>query len=714
MSKKKKVGQITATVLLFAATFVLLYFSLAPKKYVLEVGQAAPEDIYAKNMITDLVQTERLRDEAEEAVEPIYNTIPGVGIRVNESIGLIMDTLSRVAEEDNVNFVAVKEEIYQAVEVELDTASIERIVGLSEYDRESMREKMEAILAEVYEGNVYPEEEALEERKEYTYRYIDNTWMSQVCKTEAKNILGKVIQPNQELDGVATQALIDEARNNVKTVTYYKGDRIITAGEIITEEDYELLRSNGLLKGNRLQELLLYISIIVFIVLLLGMLAIYLILYEKDVINSSAKLFVLLCQIIVYLALANLLSTVSIYLIPITMLAMTLALLLKPRIALIVNLFAVMLVAISIRAEASFVVVMIASGILPVLLIGRVKSQSSIYKFSLIIGIVSAALVLLCDVMLYDVAFNTLLKCVYVVAASLVSGFGSVGFVYLWEWLFRIPSSVRIMEVSNLNHPLLKKMMQLAPGTYQHAVNVGNMAEAAAEEIGAESLVAKAGGLFHDVGKMEHASYFSENQAADKNPHDSLSAQKSVEVLQGHVDNGLALAKKHKLPRHIQNMIATHHGTSVMEYFYFQEKEKNPSVKKDDFRYRGPKPTGKEAAIVMLADGCEAAVKSLDKPNEESISEMVEKIFSTKEWDDQLSESDLTFAELSRIKKVFIRTLCAMYHERIQYPHQDDMIEELQEDLLDEKAKKIAQQEEEIDVEQLEIMEEEHEDTRTD
>jgi putative nucleotidyltransferase with HDIG domain len=444
-----------------------------------------------------------------------------------------------------------------------------------------------------------------------------------------------------------------------------------------------LLKSNGLLEGNQTQDLFLYGGIIFFIAVLLLMLALYLYQFERYIFNQTTKLFMILCQIIIYLALANLIVNFNAYLIPISMLAVTLSLVLKPKLALIINIFAVMLVAFSIKAEATLIIIMLSSGILSAIFMKRIVTQSGIYKYSFIIGIINAFILLVSDIILYDVSINTAINSAYIILASIVAGFGSVGMVYLWEWLFNIPTSIRMLDIASLNHPLVKKLMQYAPGTYQHSLNVSSLAEAAAEEINADVLLAKAGGLFHDIGKLEDPNYFCENQQPDKNPHDKLRPVQSAQILKKHVSDGVALSKKYKLPKLIQDIIQTHQGTSVMEYFYHKEKNNQDNVDTATYRYDGPKPVMKEAAIVMLADSCEAAVKSIIKPTEAQIYDMVQKIFYLKQSDGQLSESELTFSELNKIKKIFIRNLNAMYHERIQYPHQDDDIEKMTQEIQD-------------------------------
>lgn len=701
MSKPSKIIRATVAVLLFAITFVLLYFALAPKKYSLEVGQTAVEDIVAQSTIVDNVQTEALRQQAEESVDTVYDVIPGASLRVSESVGIIMDIIDSASEDDVLS--DIQTEIKNNVDITLETSTIEHILAMSQSDRNEMKEKMLAILSEVYQDEVSPDK--LDEMKDYTYQYIDNTWMSQISKIEARNILGKVMVANVEENEAKTLAAKEEARNSVEAITYVEGSKIVTKGEVITQEKYDLLKSNGLLEGNQTQDLFLYGGIIFFIAVLLLMLALYLYQFERYIFNQTTKLFMILCQIIIYLALANLIVNFNAYLIPISMLAVTLALVLKPKLALIINIFAVMLVAFSIKAEATLIIIMLSSGILSAIFMKRIITQSGIYKYSFIIGILNAFILLVSDIILYDVSINTAINCAYIILASIVAGFGSVGMVYLWEWLFNIPTSIRMLDIASLNHPLVKKLMQLAPGTYQHSLNVSSLAEAAAEEINADVLLAKAGGLFHDIGKLEDPNYFCENQQPDKNPHDKLRPVQSAQILKKHVSDGVALSKKYKLPKLIQDIIQTHQGTSVMEYFYHKEKNNQENVDTATYRYDGPKPVMKEAAIVMLADSCEAAVKSIIKPTEAQIYDMVQKIFYLKQSDGQLSESELTFSELNKIKKIFIRNLNAMYHERIQYPHQDDDIEKMTQEIqdnFDDNANKAKEDDKQINSNEIE------------
>lgn len=679
MKKSKKMLPVFAGIALFVIAFWLVYASVTPKRYALTVGQPSETNVIAQRTIVDVQETEKLRQQAADKVGTVYDPIPGIAVRVPETAGAIMDIINGAAETEAV--ADIQKKITAATQIQLESYSIERILAMSQAERDDMARRMQTILTEVYKEEINPVN--LEERKNYVFRYIDNTVRSQTGRMEARNILGKIIVPNVEENPVKTAEAKARAREDVQPVIYAEGTKIITQGEIITEQKHQLLSEHGLLKGNRVQEAVLYAGIFVFLAALGAILMLYLYQFEKDIFFDTKKMFIVISQIVLYLAFAVMLSALSIYLIPLTMLGITLALIIKPKRALAMNLFAIVLTAFAIKVGAAFVVIMVSSAILAAVCMRRVVTQSAIYRYSVLIGLINALLVVLTDVILFQAGRATAIHAGYVLLATTISGFLAVGMAYIWEWLFNVPTSVRMQEITSLNHPLVKRLMQEAPGTYQHSINVSSLAEAAAEEIDGDVLLAKAGGLFHDIGKLENAVFFSENQESKNNPHDRLKTLQSVEVLRRHVTDGLALSKKYKLPKYVQDVLSSHHGTSIMEYFYCKEKNEAGCADCEQYRYNGPKPVLKEAAIVMLADGSEAAVKSLVKPNETQISEMVQKIFKSKENDLQLSQSELTFAELNKIKKVFIRNLNAMYHERIQYPHQENedienMVEEIQ------------------------------------
>ncbi len=241
--------------------------------------------------------------------------------------------------------------------------------------------------------------------------------------------------------------------------------------------------------------------------------------------------------------------------------------------------------------------------------------------------------------------------------------------VPLFEVMFGTLTNISLLEWADTQQPLLRKLIMEAPGTYHHSLVVGNLAEAAAEEVGANSLLARVGAYYHDIGKIPRAEYFVENQAKGQNSHEKLSPSMSKLILMNHVKEGLDLARKYHLPKQITDFIAQHHGTSLAYYFYQKAiDEGKQDIREEDFRYPGPKPQTKETAIVLLADTVEAAVRSLPDPNPDKIALTVKKVIDAKVIDGQLDECDLTFRDLDKIARIFTKMLSSMYHQRITYP----------------------------------------------
>jgi putative nucleotidyltransferase with HDIG domain len=264
------------------------------------------------------------------------------------------------------------------------------------------------------------------------------------------------------------------------------------------------------------------------------------------------------------------------------------------------------------------------------------------------------------------------------VGNRLITAFGIVpGSVVPLEWLLGIATNIRLLELSDLNHPLLKRMAMQAPGTYHHSLMVGNMAEAAAEEIGVNSLLARVGSYYHDVGKMNKPQYFSENQRGGKNKHDELTPNMSALVLTAHAKEGVELAREHRLNQPIADFIEQHHGNSLMPFFYQKAMELAPNhdVDETNFRYAGPRPQSRETAICMLADSVEAASRTLTNPTHGRIKTMVEKIVNNKFVDTQLDECNLTLKDLHAIADSFVRVLAGYLHSRVEYPEEQTVPE---------------------------------------
>jgi len=316
-------------------------------------------------------------------------------------------------------------------------------------------------------------------------------------------------------------------------------------------------------------------------------------------------------------------------------------------------------------------IIMLISGLSSSLLAQGVRRRSQIIRAGFIVGLIQAACLLFIGLFRRQLAADYL----YFLINGFTCGIIVTGVLPVFEYLFGIVTNISLLELSDFNHPIMRSMILRAPGTYHHSLVVGNLSEAAAEAIGANALLARIGAYYHDIGKIQKAEYFSENQIPLGSKHDELVPSMSKLVITSHVKDGEDLAKKYRLNHRIVDFITEHHGTSSVYYFYRRALEnaegEEPQIQEDGFRYTGPKPQSKETAIVLLADSVEAASRALREPMPTRIEELVHKIINNKFIDRQLDECDLTLRDLEKIAEVFGRILSGIYHTRITYPEKE-------------------------------------------
>jgi len=371
-------------------------------------------------------------------------------------------------------------------------------------------------------------------------------------------------------------------------------------------------------------------------------------------------------------------ATVVGYLAPVAAGAMLIAILLDTKLAVFSVFILAIFTGIITGQQLQFAVVAMAGGLAGVYSVSRLSQRTDLAKSSLYIILANtstiAAMGFLQTVSLTGITLGMVMGIINGVLSAILT-IGSLPFL---ETAFGITTSVRLLELSNPNQPLLKRMLLEAPGTYHHSVMVGNLAESAADAVGADSLLARVGAYYHDIGKVKRPYFFIENQFTAENPHDKLTPTLSTLIITSHVKDGLEMARTQRLPKVICDMIEQHHGTSLISFFYHKalDNDRTESVVEGDFRYETRKPQSKEAAIVMLADSVEAAVRSLQKPTPGRMEGLVRRIIKDKLDDGQLEASDLTFRELDFIAQAFVRVLSGIFHSRIEYP--DTVLKELE------------------------------------
>ena len=486
-----------------------------------------------------------------------------------------------------------------------------------------------------------------------------------------------ILTPNLTVDQNFTQKTLDQ---NLKEIVFTrgwvnKGKLIIAKGELVEGEKLNTLQSlkdeyeTQTWNQNNYNWSLLGYYVLVAIVL--AVMALYLKLYEKKIYKSNLKLVVVLLNMLCMILFVGIVVKhlpEYIYIVPVAMMVLILKSFFDLRTVFFVFISTILITGFIVPNSFQFVFIQIIAAMTIILTPKNVH-----YRLS---SFISAALITGAYLIIY-IAFHTITEGTLkgldlsLLTLFILNGIGilfSQPFTYIYERTFGLVSDVSLLELSDTNSSLLRQLSEKAPGTFQHSMQVANLAEAAAAEIGANTLLVRVGALYHDIGKMQNPLYFIENQKTSLNPHDQLTPLQSAKVIIKHVADGIELARKHKLPERLIDFIRTHHGRSLTYYFYRKELDTNPNAKEEDFRYPGPIPFSKETAILMMADSVEAATKSLKNPTYEALGEFVDRIIKKQLDDNQFANSDISFKEIEAIKKVFKSKLTNIYHVRIAYP----------------------------------------------
>jgi putative nucleotidyltransferase with HDIG domain len=348
---------------------------------------------------------------------------------------------------------------------------------------------------------------------------------------------------------------------------------------------------------------------------------------------------------------------------------MLISILLDLRLGVIVNLLLALAISFITKGDQGFLYTAIIGGTFAAFIVSGANQRSRLSASGLVIAIMNAVIIS-CIGLINKSSASTMVNNAALVAVNgMLSTIFTIGILPFFEITFNIITPLKLLELSNPNQPLLKRLLMEAPGTYHHSLMVGNLAEAAAEAINGNALLARVGAYYHDVGKLKRPNFFKENQLSE-NPHDRMTPNLSTLVITSHTSDGVEIAEKYKVPPAVREMISQHHGTTLVAYFYYKAKkgDKADSIKQDDFRYQGPRPSSKEAAVVMLADSVEAAVRSMADKTEGKMEGLIRKIIKDKLDDGQLDHCDLTLKDLDTVAKAFIRVFGGYFHEREEYP----------------------------------------------
>jgi len=673
--------------------FFLMLGNIRSTTYDIQAFQLAPDTIRAVKTVEDTVKTEQERDQAESSVEPVYTFNKETAEHRASLVSSIFDIVQDVREKTmkNEEAVPIESQIEQLRGKLKDITDSQSLLIFTNSQLQSLLTATDAdlnvaepfLLKEIKSilGEPIRTENVGLARSDIETKIRQQSSIHENIQS-ALIIIGRAaILETEVLDEVATEELILQAREEVEPTRILQGQIIVQEGELIDREVYRQLELLGLLNNQTSTKPVLGLTILIIV-----QMSFMYILFSLSKLELEKRRKALFVTAIVYSFAIILMKVISLlsgqfdatiaFLYPTALATMLVRLLASERAAILVTILTATSAGVIFHEGYSAVLQMdtvlyvVLGGLSSVYFMKSMEKRSHLLKACGIVSIFNLAFIafyLLMSQSNYDV-FELLFYAIAGIASGILSGALTMGLLPFFESAFGILSTMRLIELSNPNHPLLKKLLTETPGTYHHSVMVANLAEAACEEIGADGLLARVGCYYHDIGKTRRPAFFIENQMSGINPHDSLPPERSAEIIISHTTDGAKLLEKHKMPKEIIEIAQQHHGTSTLKFFLHKAKEVSDDVDENVFSYPGPKPQTKEAAVISIADSVEAAVRSMKQPNPEKIQQLVHSIIQSRVQEHQFDECDVSIKELKTIEKVLCETLNGIFHSRIEYP----------------------------------------------
>jgi putative nucleotidyltransferase with HDIG domain len=700
---------ITGLYLLFAVIlFFSMYSNIRPEKLNLKLYSDAEKTIVSPALIQDVEKTAEKKKNAVEQVNDIYSMkkdyaqnqidiIDAIFKEISDVESEIVEQETEVASRENEEApVPSREEILSNVPIdekiallneklpdevqlhkELSEDALGSLILATPDQRVLARDNAVTAVNNIMSQRIETQEvDAARERVNQELRYIN---VSTNLKRAIIELCRFAIVPNVVFDKEATDAKRQAAAEAIEPDYILQGQIIVKEGDLINEDVYRQLNLAGFLDNKDTS--LPFLGLVLVILLLIS--SVYF--YFKNIIRNDLKyitIYILICSItIILMKIISLFQKINFseigYVVPVAMGAILIKLLINERLAMLASMiFAIsgsiiFNGGISSTFNFSIGIYFLISCIAGILFLGKHNQRGKILQAGLFVGIINfvliSALVMLKNG--HIVSFESTPYFIMSLLSGIVSAVLAIGLMPFFEAGFGILSTMRLIELSNPNHPLLRKILTETPGTYHHSVMVANLSEAACEAVGANGLLARVGSYYHDIVKTKRPQFFIENQMNRDNPHDKISPQLSKTIIISHATDGAELLRQHKMPKEIVDIAEQHHGTTLLKFFYHkacQNSEKE--IMEDEFRYSGPKAQTKEIAIIGIADSVEAAVRSMNHPSPQKIETVVKSIIKDRLQDGQLDECDITMRELDTIAKSFCETMQGIFHSRIEYP----------------------------------------------
>jgi len=662
--------RIVIVICIFTALVSLFVLNTTPQKYHLKLGDIATEGIYAPSDIVDKSATELKKKQAEESVESIYKLDLTVQIDIEKKIDNFFSFLDSVKKNAGIDKEQKLVMLEQESDISLGNSTYNTLLDASEVDLNALRDNIKYIISQMLSAR-FAEPELNSKRSDIREFFMNLPKKSKLDEIGA-DIAVMILRPNMYYDEQTTMTNKQREREKVEEVVIRRGTIIVNKGEEVTAEQIQLLNEYGLLsEGSRTSfNIKLYAGYGIIISICLFIMGLYLNRLDKKLWENNSIIFLISLIIVMTLAITMVVKNISAYLVILPAGVMLLSILVNTRVAILSNIIMAILAGFLAGFDLSIVAIMLLSGILGAEMVSRTHHRSTFILAGLAVSLVSLLIIFSVGILGREDIYKMLYNGMYGIIGGILSAVLTIGTLPFFESAFDIITPVRLLELSNPNQPILRRLLIEAPGTYYHSILVGNLAEAAAEDIGANPLLCRVGAYYHDIGKLKRPYFFKENQITKDNPHDKITPNLSALVITSHVKDGVEIAGKNKLPSAVVRIIEEHHGNTLVAYFYHKalNTEGTEVVEEGKFRYPFIKPQTNEAAIVMLADSVEAYIRSLSEPTKDQVEQGVRKIIKDKLNDSQLDSCDLTFKDLEMIGQSFVKVLAGIFHDRIEYP----------------------------------------------
>lgn len=679
-----------------------MYSNVKPEKLDLSLFSVAEKTIRSPGTVEDRKSTENKRKDALDQVQDVYTL-------KKEYTQNRVDLISSIFQAT----VEVNDEIKEEMNKHAELATEEKPEQPEPSDSEKM-DRLKAKLTpnvskglsdQVFAALVQASHDELSIAKDLTVTAINNVMAQRISADDVENAKKRVeeelkyttlnddlrsgvielgryaIIQNEFYDPSATEELRQQAVESVEPAKILQGQIIVEEGELINQDIYRQLKLVGLLDNERSYKP--FIGLIVLITIILSTLYFYFSQIKSIPGKRQTDLLLFGIIFILTILIMKIISMLQIfnyagigYLFPAALGGMLIKILIDEKLATLMSIIMAVCGSIlfneGVTGTLNFSegIYILFSSLAGILFLSKLNQRSKIFQAGSFAALVN--LLTIFALMYLPNGQFTGIEYGYYLITALVSGIGSavltIGLLPFFEASFGILSTMRLIELSNPNHPLLRKILMEAPGTYHHSVMVANLAESACEAIGANGLLARVGSYYHDIGKTKRPNFYIENQMHLENPHDRLPPDKSANIIIAHVTDGSSILKKYNMPKEIIDITEQHHGTTLLKFFYHKAVQADTEVKEEDYRYPGPKAQTKESAVVGIADSVEAAVRSLSQPTPELIESLVKKIVADRLQDGQLNECDITMREIETVSEALCETLKGIFHSRIEYP----------------------------------------------